>query len=165
MRPELESIDALIDAAKTYSGLTSDRKLGIALDISHNNVCRWKKYHYPSDEHQRRLAKLAGLPEEEALLALNAWRSSDPATKAIYTKLAERFQGAIFALLLAIGITTGTIESAEAVQENIGEQTAIFNVPYIHYARFFRRCVAFMQRFLAQHLDSSRHQHATVGGI
>lgn len=84
----MHTIDQYCDLAKDRAALASDRQLSRRLGFSTNSVTQWRtKRTWPSDDTMRRLADLAGMDQEQALIDLNIWRSEGP-TRAMYEHIA-----------------------------------------------------------------------------
>ena len=81
-----------IELAMQKQGFKSYRELSRALGHKSNQslVFLRKGFQNPSDETMIRLAELAGLSKEAAILRLNIWRSKSPEARELYTALAER---------------------------------------------------------------------------
>ncbi len=93
-------IRAYIDAAKTRAGVGSDRQLGFLLGLSASAVCAWQRGRsWPDDETMVRLAALAGVAADEALLDLNIWRAKEPA-RAVYLGMLKRHALGLLALAI-----------------------------------------------------------------
>ena len=85
-------INEYLDLAKEKQGIKSDRELAAALGHKSNQsiVFMRRGVTNPSDDTMLKIAELAGLSPEAALLRLNIWRSKTPETRELYTTLAER---------------------------------------------------------------------------
>jgi transcriptional regulator with XRE-family HTH domain len=69
-------LDHYLDAARSRQNLPSDRQLAIALGVTPGNISIYRHgKSWPSDNTMYRLAELAGVPVEVALLDLNCWRT------------------------------------------------------------------------------------------
>lgn len=86
---KMRTLDFYIEAAKFHSGIKSERQLCKMLRLSPTAITGYKKRNVlPTDETMVRLAKIAHLSPEQALLDLNMWRSQGQ-SKALYEKIAK----------------------------------------------------------------------------
>ena len=107
-------IDRYCDLAIKRNKIRSDRDLAAALGFTGPSVSNWRtKRAWPSDETMLKLADLAGIEPEQALLDLNLWRSFDTPAFAVYERLAKKIAGTAAAALLA-GILIGQPQGLEA---------------------------------------------------
>ena len=101
-------INEYLDLVKEKQGLKSDRELATALGHKSNQsiVFMRRGVTNPSDDTMLKIAELAGLSPEAALLRLNIWRSKSPETRELYTALAERLakQASSWLIYLGLGI-------------------------------------------------------------
>lgn len=87
----VRDVDWYIDRAKTCSGIVSNRKLGLELGISEGAMSHFKTGRaFPSDETMVKLAKLAQVDPDLALLDLGSWKTTGEAKEA-YERLKSRF--------------------------------------------------------------------------
>ena len=84
-------IDDYLDAALIgRTAPPSDRMLAKVLGVSPSTVNHWRRRKaWPSDEIMIRLADYVGADSDQALLRLNAWRSTDPYIKKVYLWLCD----------------------------------------------------------------------------
>lgn len=81
------NISSLLEQAREKSGATSGRSLARAIGLTHTEVRRLLSGQcLPSEDTMLSIASVAGVPEDEALLLLNIWRSTGRVS-AIYGKL------------------------------------------------------------------------------
>ena len=77
----MRTVDFYLDEARKRGGFTSDRSMDKGLGLTPGAVCSYRiKRAWPSDETIIKLAKIAGISPEAALLDLNVWRSTGSAT-------------------------------------------------------------------------------------
>tara|TARA_R110002124_G_scaffold14054_2_gene63230 strand:- start:179 stop:574 length:396 start_codon:yes stop_codon:yes gene_type:complete len=76
----MNDIEFYIDTAKEAYRANSDRKLSVALGLNAGAVGFWRRgVALPNDNTMVRLADLAGVSKEQALLELSYWRSEGEA--------------------------------------------------------------------------------------
>ena len=89
------SLDDYIELALKEAEITSDVKLCHALDLSKSQVSYWRsRKTLPSDETMAKLAKLAKMDVELALLNLGWWRAvsrNEHLAATSYKKLIENY--------------------------------------------------------------------------
>lgn len=72
------NIDLYINRALELNNINSERKLARCLDISNSALTLYKLgQRCPTDTTVIKLAQLANIPVEQALIDLNLWRNSD----------------------------------------------------------------------------------------
>ena len=98
----------LLDRAKEVGKLNSDRKLAEAIGLNSNTAISFirRGVSLPSDETTVKLAELAGLDPQIALLQLNVWRAKTDTTKNYYHGILSQFvkAGSVAAIALMTGI-------------------------------------------------------------
>ncbi len=100
--------------------LKSDRRLSLAVGKTETAASFWRTGRtWPSDETMIRLAVLAGVDPEEALIELNIWRAQSPETRDWYSRIAEKVRSSLAQVLIA-GVTSALVASTSPAQ---GEQT------------------------------------------
>ena len=101
------TIDDYCDRAiARHDHITSDRGLGRALGFSGAPVTFWRcKRAWPSPETMVRLAMLAGLDREQALLDLGIWSAKSPEVRSAYSRMAEKVNQGVRALLIVGGLS------------------------------------------------------------
>lgn len=89
------NIDLYINRALELNNINSERKLARCLDISNSALTLYKLgQRCPTDTTIIKLAQLANIPVEQALIDLNMWRNSDnPEVLKVYQKLKNLFNG------------------------------------------------------------------------
>ena len=89
------NIDLYINRALELNNINSERKLARCLDISNSALTLYKLgQRCPTDTTVIKLAQLANIPVEQALIDLNMWRNSDnPEVLKVYQKLKNLFIG------------------------------------------------------------------------
>lgn len=104
-----------ISAAMQNSQCKSERKLCDMLDISNTSITNYRnKGVIPTSETMLKLAKLAGVPEWQALLDLQEWRAENENEKAIWRQISEKIKTA--ALIL---VTAGQLGASPALAGNV----------------------------------------------
>lgn len=84
------TIDDYMDAAKKRHGIPSDRQLAFRLGATAATSCQWRtKRNWPGESLMRKLAQLAGIDEELALLDLETWRSDEESGR-IFQRIRDR---------------------------------------------------------------------------
>lgn len=100
--------------------LKSDRRLSLAVGKTETAASFWRTGRtWPSDETMIRLAVLAGVDPEEALIELNIWRAQSPETRDWYSRIAEKVRSSL-AQVLVFGVTSALVAVSSPAQ---GEQT------------------------------------------
>lgn len=75
---EAPTIDDIIDLAMRNYDLTSERQLARKLDVGATSLNNWRKgKNWPSDVTMERLAIMANVRPEDALILLNYWRTPE----------------------------------------------------------------------------------------
>lgn len=115
----MRNVHDYLEAARDKNRLNSDSKLADMLDVSVSAVSAFRKGKaWPADETIKRLAELAGIPVEEALLELNAWRSTGE-TQKIYKRLIDKLNGVLTVLIIAFSslfFMAGNADAASGTQ-------------------------------------------------
>lgn len=123
----MRTIDQYLDAARSAGELPSDRQLSMAVGVNPGAVNEYRtKRAWPDDATMLKIAELAKLPTDQALIDLNIWRSKNSDVIALYRKIATAVAAACFAFLL-LAPNTGTA----------AEQSHPQNLKTIHYATLF----------------------------
>lgn len=80
-----------MDKAKDYQGFPSDRQVALSLGITTAAVSKFcKGKEFPSQETVLRLANLAGVKPEAALIDFNLWKTIDkPNAHRIWLKISK----------------------------------------------------------------------------
>jgi transcriptional regulator with XRE-family HTH domain len=102
----MTTIDVYLDSAKAKLDLKTDSALARRLEVNPSMVTEYRQgTRKPSDVAMLRLAALAGMDQERALLDLNSWRAPEPA-RACYQRIARKLARiTVVAALLLIGIS------------------------------------------------------------
>ena len=129
----MHNIDYYIDLAKEKTGVKSDIKLGKLLGFKTSAVSYWRTGRsWPSDTTMIKLADLAGIPKEQALLELAYWRSEGE-TQEVYKGLIKRLTGvfvlAFFAGMLAFSSPASA--SAPSPENTLSFQSYTLSLYYI----------------------------------
>jgi hypothetical protein len=86
----VKTINAYLDAALKRQNLTSLRQLSAALGIEASIVPQYNIGRMlPADDVMVKIAELAGVRPEKALIDLNTWRAKDPKVRKLYADLAK----------------------------------------------------------------------------
>ena len=84
----MRTIKDYISEAQKKQGIPSNNKLAAAIGITNGGLSNlYKGKAIPTDETILKLAELAGIPEEEALIDVSIWRAADPKTKSIWERM------------------------------------------------------------------------------
>jgi transcriptional regulator with XRE-family HTH domain len=77
-----------IERAKAVSGIVSDRQLSVALEISQPTISIYRRgLCIPTPAKMVKLAQLAGISPEVALLHRAAWQADDQVSRAVMSRL------------------------------------------------------------------------------
>jgi transcriptional regulator with XRE-family HTH domain len=77
-----------MDRARIHSGITSDNRLSDALDVSQQTISTYRRgLAIPSPAKMVKLAQLAGVSPEVALLHRAAWQADDQVSRAVMSRL------------------------------------------------------------------------------
>lgn len=110
----MRTIDDYLDLAIARHDLPSNRQLSIKLELSPVAISRYRqKKEWPSDDTMLRLAALADVPESEALMELNYWRTKSPAARSTYERIAALLNGAAATGALLLVLFTPASSHAE----------------------------------------------------
>lgn len=92
-------IDEYLDRVKKKNNLTSDRQIAPMLGVGFTAPSQWRtKRAWPSDDTMEKLAIMAGLDAEKALIELNIWRSQGQA-KSAYENVLKRLNNVAVSIL------------------------------------------------------------------
>ena len=95
----MRNIHCYIDEAQSRNGIGSDRKLGLFLGLSDHAATAWQTGRaLPSDETMLKLARIANVPDWEALLDLQMWRSENENVKKAWQEIASKIKAVILGL-------------------------------------------------------------------
>jgi hypothetical protein len=121
----METITEYLDEAKRRSGCKSDRKFCALLGMSPTWLLHTRRGTLPTDETMLKIADIAGVDPQKALLDLNIWRSQGK-TKALYQTMRKTLERAavLCAVLAAIQVTPALAkvsnhESAQCILRKI----------------------------------------------
>jgi len=95
----MSNIVEYLDAALKVQKLPSDRQLCLRIGEKPATICQWRSgTHLPHrDASMRKLAELAGMDVEQAMLDLGQWRAEradDAATASVYATMRKHLQQA-----------------------------------------------------------------------
>ncbi|MBQ8347804.1 MAG: helix-turn-helix domain-containing protein [Alphaproteobacteria bacterium] len=115
----MRTIKDYISEAQKKQGIPSNNKLASALGITPSGVSvLYKGKSLPTDETMIKLAELAGIPEEEALVDLSIWRNADsPKTKEIW----EKIRHIVLSLCLTMAVLSPFGSGSLAASGNTGK--------------------------------------------
>lgn len=149
----MESVRDYLDAARARHNLSADWKLGITLGVSPQWVAGVRiGTNLPSDTVMLKLAELAGVPPERALLDLNLWRAKSPSVAKVYAEIIQRLGAAcVVSALLIAGSPSGHART-------VGEQNVEMHSKSVYYhksAHYLLWVLLFLFRFAKDiHLQS-----------
>lgn len=87
------SIDEYLDRAMENKNIPSNNKLATVIGISGTSLNAFRtKRSWPADNTMIKIAELAGVDVQQALLDLNMWRSSGP-VRALYQNISDSLNG------------------------------------------------------------------------
>ena len=146
----MRDINTYLDAAKERTNSPSDRKLSLLIGLAPGALNHYRTGRaHPDDDTMTKLAALAGMDPQAALLDLNIWRSEGLA-KSAYIELARRLgrtAAAFFCagLLGATGViglapharASGGLDAANQLLAGIEQPCDVSNS--IHYANYRTR--------------------------
>ena len=90
-----------LDRARERAGFTSDRQLAVAVGVAQNTLRQYRiGLAAPSPERMLRLAELAEVPAERALVDAFSWRADGPKSRAVMAQIMAMVQGSAAALVL-----------------------------------------------------------------
>lgn len=100
------TLEHVLDRAKERANLRSDRELGRAIGSSNPSYISFYRTRnvLPSDGQMIRLAELAEMDPNEALLWLNVWRAKDETAKSRYKKMIATIASAAALIAMAPAI-------------------------------------------------------------
>ncbi len=105
----IRNIDHYLDTARENALFRSDRGLAIALHVTSTTISAYRKRKsYPSDTNMVKLARLAGLNPEIAVVELSAWRcasNNDNMAAQVWVSISRRLRDAMLALLIALPLS------------------------------------------------------------
>lgn len=94
-------LSAYLDAARARAGIPSDRQLAISLGIVANSLRQYRLgLATPQPETMVKLAALAGVPAEVALLDHMAWRADGPVSRDVVSRIREIIAAAAVVILM-----------------------------------------------------------------
>ena len=97
----MRTIKDYISEAQKKQNIPSNNKLAIALGLTPQGLSViYKGRSVPSDETIIKLAELAGISEDEALLDAAVWRAQTPKTKELW----EKIRHIVLSLCLAMAV-------------------------------------------------------------
>lgn len=126
--PSVRTVDWYIDRALIRSGAPSDRVLGERIGLAPNSLTNYRtKRGWPSDHVMIRLADLAGIDPDIALMDLNSWRAKEDTVRERYTRLAKMLEkvGAGFAITVIFIAGVLTAPHADALEQGANRLTPI----------------------------------------
>lgn len=116
---QMRTIDDYMDTARKNHGFRSDRELSRALGFRGQAASNWRtKRAWPSDDVMVRLAEMAEIPPEEALLDLCVWRTGGTEAGPIYSKIADKVRAAAIAAIAGAGFLALASQPNSALAKN-----------------------------------------------
>lgn len=118
-----------VSEAQKKNGLHSNNELAKMLNITSGGLSSlYRGKSLPTDETIAKLAELAGIPIEEALIDAALWRSTDPKLKSIW----ERLRNIVIniCLFLAISCQFSDANSFQIENINSSNYTLCDNLQY-----------------------------------
>ncbi len=131
----MKTIGFYLDCAKEKTGLSTDLALNFALGykgLSVSDIRNGRKF--PSDHVMLKLADMAGVPPEEALLDLNSWRTKGTSAAPIYERMARALHGIVLCFMLTLPALINPTPANASIYHSLPEKGVSF--PYsqvIHY--------------------------------
>ena len=128
-------------------GLAGLNSLGRELNISSAAISQFNTGKaLPSDDTMIKLAELAGLPKEEALIDLNLWRSKDkPEVQKIWQRLSKML--GLYSYILFFSLFAST--SCFAANSSLFAENQVVN-KNIYYATNVRRLLGLIKEKLTR---------------
>lgn len=85
-----------LDTARRNAGIPSDARLSVALGISHVTLRQYRLgMAVPQPARMLRLAELAGIPPERALLDRLSWQADDQVSRDVVSRMLAMFMGEV----------------------------------------------------------------------
>ena len=139
----MRRIDDYMDLARQRHGLSSDRQLSKALELSPAQTNNWRTARtLPSDEVMVRLADLCGIHHEVALAELGYWRTTSRneyrAAQAFYA-LADKLMKQASVVLIPGLLTLFLLAPLPASAGTFNEQKATASVAVLYYVKYLLR--------------------------
>lgn len=142
-----------IEKVKENQNIKSARQVGILLGMSATAITEFSKERaYPSQETVLKLANLAGVSPEQALIDFNLWKTKDkPNARKVWLKLSKM----IGCLILATIIYTGDTMANQHIELiNASQKSSQFGQPlYIMYNHAYN--ILYMLNKIELHLQRS----------
>ena len=111
-------LSAYLDAARARAGITSDAQLARAIGIASPTLLSYRRgFVMPSSEKMLRIADLAGVPPEVALVDRMEWQADGAASRDIVARIRASIAGIAACILLFLFVFPPPI-SAETCAEN-----------------------------------------------
>lgn len=123
----MPTINEYLDAAKARANIASDTRLGAALGQNHAwaHMIRAGKS-LPSEDAMMRLAALAGISPDIALLDLARERAKDPAVRSAWANILQRIAVAVVVALLPVGATRVSVANAQDAKAPLEIGTTVY---------------------------------------
>lgn len=110
----MPTIAEYLDAAKARGKFASDTRLSIALGQGPSWASQIRRgIACPGEDAMMRLAELAGISPDIALLDLARERARDPRVRSTWANILQRIAVAVVAALLPIGAARVSVENAQ----------------------------------------------------
>lgn len=113
----MRSLDDYINVAVIRNNFSSKREFCKALGLSPNATTTYKNGTLPSEVTMEKIAMLAGIDKETAILELGYWRTAGTAAQKTYASLLQKIGQVTAALLIMLGSLVAP-QSAEAMNKS-----------------------------------------------
>ncbi len=106
-------IEEYLEAAKRRLGATSDRELCRALNVGISTISQWRtRRQWPTDRYMLRLAELAAIDPERALVELNIWRSES-------NSIADRYRAILAKIVASLLLALYLVPTPAQAENNL----------------------------------------------
>lgn len=127
----MPTIAEYLDAAKARGKFTSDTKLSIALGQGPAWVSMIKRgIAHPGEDAMIKLAELAGVSPDIALLDLARERAKSPAVRSAWANILQRIAVAVVVALLPVGHTRVSVANAQDAKAPLEIGTTVYYQKY-----------------------------------
>jgi hypothetical protein len=109
------TISALLDRVRETQNLKSDYQLGKRFGYAHQKIGNWRHERTMPDEKAcEELARAAGLDPDVVIAQVNALRANEPASRAIWQRIAARLSvasGTVATAILSVAFSMSFVAS------------------------------------------------------
>ncbi|OPZ78977.1 MAG: helix-turn-helix protein [Alphaproteobacteria bacterium ADurb.Bin438] len=129
----MRNIEDYMNLAKRKQKITSNNKLGEAIGINSNSISMINRgFSLPTDENMIKLAELAGVPLEEAMIDLNIWRAerdNKPKVLNFWQDLAKKIAilSTVFGFISLISFSTKASTTFEYSHKSCNSVRYVYN--------------------------------------